>query len=260
MFENYGIQQIYSVCIKAISPVKIGDKQYGSNETILYLKDVEAGKLVEENSMRSAEGGQYSRRLVQWLTHNNINFVISKGVLSKRDFNFLLDSNIIKEENTLVSLREQYTADSEGFINLNHLPQPGIYCYDEQGNKIKGIDRDGKILLLGEDYAYQEITVDYSYIVEQAHTYSMGKDFLSNIIVKAEIQFLLKDDNDGEEYTGILIIPTANITGDINLIMGKKATPIVGDFAIQSVQSKTESREERSNYTLKILDRDINAI
>ena len=96
--------------------------------------------------------------------------------------------------------------------------------------------------------------------MEKAHAYSIGENFLSNIVVKAEIQFLLKDDNDGEEYTGILIIPTANIVGDINLIMGKKATPIVGDFAIQSVQSKTESREERSNYKLIILDRDITVI
>ena len=85
-------------------------------------------------------------------------------------------------------------------------------------------------------------------------------NFLSNIVVKAEIQFLLKDDSDGEEYTGILTIPTANVVGDINLIMGKKATPIVGDFAIRSVQSKTESRDERSNYSLKILDRDITVI
>ena len=102
--------------------------------------------------------------------------------------------------------------------------------------------------------------MDYSFEVEEAHKYSIGQDFLSNVIVKAEIQFLLKDDNDGEEYTGILIIPTANIVGDINLIMGKKATPIVGDFAIQSVQSKTESRDKRSNYSLIILDRDITVI
>ena len=119
---------------------------------------------------------------------------------------------------------------------------------------------DGKNLLVDEQYIEQEITVDYSFEVEEAHKYSIGQDFLSNIIVHAEIQFLLKDDNDGEEYTGILDIPTANIVGDINLIMGKKATPIVGDFAIQSVQSKTESRDKRSNYSLIILDRDITVI
>ena len=260
MFEQYGIQQIHSVCIKAISPLQIGDKWYGTNETILYLNDVEAGKLVEEKNNRTAEGGQNSPRLIQWLTHNNVNFLISKGVLSKRDFNFLLDSNIIKKEDIIISTREVHTADSSGIIIVQYPPIPGIYCYDDKGEKIKDVLRDDKQLSLGEEYAEKEITVDYSFIIDGAHTYSIGKDFLSNVVIKAEIQFLLKDDNDGMEYTGILEIPTANIVGDINLIMGKKATPIVGDFAIQSVQSKTESRGEHSNYTLKILDRDITVI
>ena len=259
MFEQYGIQQVYSISIKAISPTKIGNKTYGIGETILYLNDVEAGKLVEEKSTHTAEGGQNEPRLVQWLTHNNVNFLVSKGVMSKRDFNFLLDSNVIKQENVVVSTRETLTASSSGILKLQHIALPGVYCYDSQGNKISAA-REGKNLLVDDDYAEQKITVDYSFEVEEAHKYSIGQDFLSNVIVKAEIQFLLKDDNDGEEYTGILIIPTANIVGDINLIMGKKATPIVGDFAIQSVQSKTESREERSNYSLIILDRDITVI
>ena len=260
MFEQYGIQQIHSISIRANSPIQIGNKQYGVNEVILYLTDVEAGKLVEENTNRAAEGGQYSPRLVQWMTHNNVNFLVSKGVLSKRDFNFLIDSDIIKEENVFVSTRENHTVTSNGIITLNHIPQPGIYCYDIEGNKIKNVTIDNKHLSMSTSYAEQEITVDYSFQVEEAHTYSVGKNFLSNAVVKAEIQFLLKDDTDGKEYTGILTIPTCNVVGDINLIMGKKATPIVGDFAIQSVQSRTESRQGRSNYILKILDRDINEI
>lgn len=259
MFEQYGIQQIHSVIIKATTPTKIGNKWYGVGETILYLSDVESGRLREERSLRSAEGGQYERRLVQWLTHNNVDFGISKGVLSRRDFNILLDSNILTEENVIVSTRENLTSSSNGIVRLSHVPQPGVYCYDLQGNKIS-VERDGNVLQLPEGYFGQEITVDYSFMVNEAHTYSIGNDFLSNIIVSAEIYFLLKDDNDGEEYTGILTIPTANINGDINLIMGKKATPIVGDFAIRSVQSKTEGRDERSNYSLKILDRDITVI
>lgn len=260
MFEQYGIQQIHSVCIKAISPIQIGNKNYGNNETILYLTDVEAGKIVEEKSNRAAEGGPNNPRLVQWLTHNNVNFLISKGVLSKKDFNFLLDANIIKKEDIIVSTRETHICDSEGNIKVNYPPIPGVYCYDESGNKIKNVLRNETKLSLGKEYIEQEITVDYSFIINEAHAYSIGKNFLSNIVVKAEIQFLLKDDNDGEEYTGIITIPTANIVGDINLIMGKKATPIVGNFAIQNVQSKTESREEYSNYNLQILDRDITVI
>ena len=259
MFEQYGIQQIHSVCIKATCPIQIGDKWFGKGETILYLSDVEGGRLREETTTRAAEGGQNNPRLVQWLTHNNVNFLISKGVLSKRDFNYLLDSNIVHREDVVVSTREIHTASSEGMIRLEHEALPGIYCYDSQGNKIS-VAREDNNILVDEQYYEQEITVDYSFIIEDAHEYSIGKNFLSNIIVKAEIQFLLKDDNDGEEHTGILVIPTANIVGDINLIMGKKATPIVGDFAIQSVQSKTESREERSNYKLIILDRDITVI
>ena len=260
MLEKYGIQQVHSICIKATCPVQIGSKWFGQDEVILYLNDVEAGRLSEEKTVRAAEGGQNEPRLIQWLTHNNVNFLVSKGVLSKRDFNFLLDSNIIAKEDIVVSTREELESNSEGKVRLNHVPQPGIYCYDSNGDKIRNITRENKLITLGEEYKNQEITVDYSFMVEDAHEYSIGRDFLSNIVIKAEIQFLLKDDNDGEEYTGILTIPTANIVGDINLIMGKKATPIVGDFAIQSVQSKTESRDKRSNYSLTILDRDITVI
>lgn len=259
MFEQYGIQQIHSISLKATVPTKIGNKVYGIGETILYLKDIEAGKLREEKTTRNAEGGQNEPRLIQWLDHSNVDFLVSKGVLSKRDLNFLLDSNIIQMENVIISTREVHLVPSSGIVKLEHIALPGVYCYDLQGNKISAV-RDGKNLLVDDQYAEQEITVDYSFEVEEAHKYSIGQDFLSNIIVHAEIQFLLKDDNDGEEYTGILDIPTANIVGDINLIMGKKATPIVGDFAIQSVQSKTESRNKRSNYSLTILDRDITVI
>ena len=260
MFENYGIQQIKSVVIKTINPVKIGERQYGPKEVILYLTDVEAGKLDEEKNIRSAEGGQQNPRLIQWLTHHNVNFIISKGVMSKRDLNFLLDSNIINKEEIIISTRENHTVDSSGKVRLQHMPVPGIYCYDDKGNKIYDIVRSEYELTIGEDYVDKEITVDYSFIIEDAHIYSVGENFLSDIVVQAEIYFLLKDDNEGEEYTGILTIPTANIVGDINLIMGKKATPIVGDFAIQSVQSKTKSRDENSNYTLKILSKDIDEI
>lgn len=259
MFEHYGIQEIHSVVLKAINPIKIGNRLYGAGETILYLTNVEAGKLAEEKTTRAAEGGQNNPRLLQWLTHNNVNFLISKGVLSKRDFNFLLDSNIINQQNVVVYTRETPYVSSSGLVKLEHVALPGVYCYNSQGNKISVV-RDGKNLLVDEEYVEQQIIVDYSFEVEEAHAYSIGKNFLSNIIVHAEIQFLLKDDNNGEEYTGILDIPTANIVGDIDLIMGKKATPIVGDFAIQSVQSKTENREERSNYKLIILDRDITVI
>lgn len=259
MFEQYGIQQIHNISLKATVPTKIGNKTYGVGETILYIEDAEAGRLREEKTTRAAEGGQNEPRLVQWLTHNNVNFSVSKGVLSKRDLNFLLDSNIIQKENVAVSTRELHTVPSSGIVRLEHVALPGVYCYDSQGNKLS-IVRYGNEILVDEQYTEQEITVDYSFEVEEAHKYSIGQDFLSNIIVHAEIQFLLKDDNDGEEYTGILDIPTANIVGDINLIMGKKATPIVGDFAIQSVQSKTESRDKRSNYSLTILDRDITVI
>ena len=259
MFEQYGIQQIHSISLKATVPTKIGNKTYGVGEIILYIEDAEVGKLIEEKTTRAAEGGQNGPRLVQWLTHNNVNFSISKGVLSKRDLNFLLDSNIIQKENVAVSTRELHTVPSSGIVRLEHVALPGVYCYDSQGNKLSIVRYENEILV-DEQYTEQEITVDYSFEVEEAHKYSIGQDFLSNIIVHAEIQFLLKDDNDGEEYTGILDIPTANIVGDINLIMGKKATPIVGDFAIQSVQSKTESRDKRSNYSLTILDRDITVI
>lgn len=259
MFEQYGIQQIHSISLKATVPTKIGNKTYGVGETILYIEDAEAGRLREEKTARAAEGGQNEPRLVQWLTHNNVNFSVSKGVLSKRDLNFLLDSNIIQMENVVVSTRELHTVPSSGIVRLEHVALPGVYCYDSQGNKLSIVRYENEILV-DEQYTEQEITVDYSFEVEEAHKYSIGQDFLSNVIVHAEIQFLLKDDNDGEEYTGILDIPTANIVGDINLIMGKKATPIVGDFAIQSVQSKTESRDKRSNYSLIILDRDITVI
>ena len=259
MFEQYGIQQIHSISLKAISPTKIGNKIYGTGEIILYLTDVEGSRLREEKTTRVAEGGQNEPRLIQWLTHNNVNFLVSKGVLSKRDLNFLLDSNIIDQQNVIVSVRETHTVSSEGTVRLEHIPLSGIYCYDSYGNKIP-ILREDDFIFVDSDYENQEITVDYSFGIRNAHKYSIGQNFLSNIIVHAEIQFLLKDDNDGEEYTGILDIPTANIVGDINLIMGKKATPIVGDFAIQSVQSKTESRDKRSNYSLTILDRDITVI
>ena len=52
MFEQYGIQQIHSISIKPVSTIQINGKWYGPNEIILYLTDVEAGKLVEEKMLK----------------------------------------------------------------------------------------------------------------------------------------------------------------------------------------------------------------
>ena len=178
MFEQYGIQQIHSISLKATVPTKIGNKTYGIGEIILYIEDAEAGRLREEKTTRTAEGGQNEPRLVQWLTHNNVNFSVSKGVLSKRDLNFLLDSNIIQMENVVVSTREVHLVSSSGMVKLEHVALPGVYCYDSQGNKISVV-RNGKNLLVDDQYIEQEITVDYSFEVEEAHKYSIGQDFLS---------------------------------------------------------------------------------
>ena len=93
MLEQYGIQQIYSIAIKALSPVKIGNKQYGTNEVILYLKDVEAGKLVEDTS-KLEEKAEAIKNVKNFLLFNVI-YEMNAG--KDEEANFFFASNTLED-------------------------------------------------------------------------------------------------------------------------------------------------------------------
>lgn len=256
MLENYGIQELTELSIKAISPILLGGKQFAKGENILFLKHVEISNLQEETTSSSATGGSNSLSLVRWVTHGDINFTVQHGVLSQRELSLLVDSDILQLNSVEVSRREEKTVNSEKKITLDEIPTPdGCYCYDEQGNKLTGVGLNGKVLTFADSYRGKLITIDYHYIATGSIIqWIIGENFLSNVIVRVEAKVKLKDDVNGEERTGILIIPKANIEGSFNLYLGEKASPIVGNFVCRSVKNDTRKKGENANYSFTILN------
>lgn len=260
MLENYGIQELTSFCVKAISPTQIGTRIFGVGETLLYLTNVEIAKVEEGKGVTEASGGYVNPPLVRWLSSHDINFVIRRGVLSQKDLSFMLDSNFLNLESILVDRREEKTIQSNGTVLLKEVPVGNYFCYNENGDKYLNIPIDNKTLSFGTRNAGKMVTIDYQYAYQGAQRCTIGDNYLSNAIVKVEAKLLLKDDINGIEKTGILTIPRANLLGSMNLIIGEKAAPIVGDLVCYSIQSKTETKGRHTNYTFTMFNEDIDSL
>ena len=75
-----------------------------------------------------------------------------------------------------------------------------------------------------------EVIADYKFKYEdKTESLLIGKRLLEGYL-KLEGKIELKDDKDGLEKTGILIIPKITLVTDLSIRLGTEAQPMVGTF------------------------------
>ena len=237
MEELFGTKELYDISLKTTFPMKIGNKEYEEDETILRFDKIDISTLDVVKSRVAATGGFDNRPQIIWEQTRQINYSMKKGVLSKTNWAILTNSQIIKEGTSQgsvkISINEELESNEQGVITLKYAPDINskFFLYNKSsGAKITNYSISGKEVTISTPYT--DVIVEYRYLYDKdRETLLIGKRLLEGYL-KLEGKIELKDDKDGLEKTGILIIPKMTLVTDLSIRLGIEAQPIVGNFEI----------------------------
>ena len=125
-----------------------------------------------------------------------------------------------------------------------------MFLYKKNGEKIKDYLIEGKVITISEPYI--DIIADYMF--EYGGDYeslTIGKRLLAGYL-RLEGKIELKDDKDGLEKTGILVIPKITLVTDLSIRLGTEAQPMVGTF--EMIGFPVGSRGNSSVCTITFLE------
>lgn len=270
VLQEMGIKELEHVILKAK-----GDETYFNGhcfedgEPILYFRNIQIGLLSEDTRVVAAQGGFLNQPRVVWEERSNTTFQFSNGTLNPISLKMLLESNMLKEDKPRIPYQELVYLDKQGQGYLTHEPVPdgeGKIFYqgfarENLQNRIEGKldDQNRKKFYCGDNYADQEIMVNYYYYSENSGTiYTLSRERKANLY-SLEATFYLKDENDGRLHTGILEMPKVYIMSNINLRMGERADPTVGTFRIMAMPENYDGYESMV-WRITYLDEDIYGI
>lgn len=270
VLQEMGIKELEHVILKAKGDETYFNGHYFEDgEPILYFRNIQIGLLSEDTRVIAAQGGFLNQPRVVWEERSNTTFQFSNGTLNPISLKMLLESNMLKEDKPRIPYQELVYLDKQGQGYLTHEPVPdgeGKIFYqgfarENLQNKIEGKldDQNRKKFYCGDNYADQEIMVNYYYYSENSGTiYTLSRERKANLY-SLEATFYLKDENDGRLHTGILEMPKVYIMSNINLRMGERADPTVGTFRIMAMPENYDGYESMV-WRITYLDEDIYGI
>lgn len=262
MDQYFGHKELYSVVLRAKTPMQFGDRYIESEEPVLYFDSINMSVLSEQNRPIMARGGFGNMPRVIWDERSEVTFQLVDGVMSSAGMGILLGSNVVKKEPPEIL----YVPKKEGPFELNenhelyleHWPvEPQIrktfifeYGRDVVQKKVYGkriTDKkdpfddtknlpciqvfEDKNLSIPADIT-RTYVVDYYYKYEdEALIYSVQKERFNGLFT-LEAKFYSKDENEGINYTNVLYMPKVRVVSNINLRLGERADPTVSTFTV----------------------------
>lgn len=255
---NFGVQHVNTLIFRSLSNIDTGKKLLRKGETVLYLKDVELLNLETQKATYTAHS---TVPLLHWFVPTDMRLTIKKGVINSTDLALLLDSGIIEADYIKVSRREEKTVNKSGKITLSKKPIPQtLFCYYNGEMILNTPINNDNTITIGNDFIDKTVLVDYRFMTDKVQQYRIGPNILSNRHFEIEAQFEYKSDETGDEYTGIFIMPCANVVGEINFLLGDRVSPIVGNLACYFVEPITRGHGEKEFCTISFLKEDLEAL
>ena len=80
--ELVGVKELFDVSIRLNEPIKIGNREFEINETILHFDTAEIAQVRQNQSVKTAKGGFGNRQLIEWRMDTEGAFAITHGTLS----------------------------------------------------------------------------------------------------------------------------------------------------------------------------------
>lgn len=229
MENNYGIKELYSVALKATYNMEIGGRVYEPGEVVLCFDSIQVASLSENKTYTNASGGFENKTLITWDNTKNVTFNCTQGVVSKNSLAILSDSQLAKTlDKAVISVpiigEEQSPVN--GVITLKHKPNGTGFIYNKNTREKLFSNISSQEFAYGED-----IIADYNYdYTNGAQILTVGQRLL-NGYMRLEGKMRLKDDYDGHEKTGIIIIPKIEIASSLSIRLGRNADPMVSSFS-----------------------------
>lgn len=257
MEDVFGTKELYDVSIKTTFPMRIGNRNYEEEETILHFDDIEIASLDPVKSRIAAVGGFDNRPQVIWEQTRQINYTMKKGVLSKTSWAMLTNSQMITEGQQdapfKINCTEVLESDEHKQVTLKHKPCK-LFLYDKStGAKITDYTISEKIITISAPY--KEVIADYKYEYGgNRDVLKIGKRLLEGFL-SLEGKIELKDDKDGLEKTAVLIIPKITLVTDLSIRLGTDAQPFVGSF--EMIGFPVGSRGDSSVCTITFLEENL---
>jgi hypothetical protein len=235
MDNQFGMQELYSVQLKATYPIEINGKQIAAGEVVAAFDKIMMSKFDEINRQVAAQGGYFNRKLVVFTRTEGVNLAFTQGIFSKSQFGLMNNSHLLNIDtdikSVLISQRDELETDEDGIIELTQVPaDKWIFIYNkETGEKITGAQMLDKIHIQ-TPLVYTDVIVDYTYEYKNTVTQAIIGDPFMEGYLSLEGRTRFKDDVTGATHTAIIKIPKLKITSSLNLTLGENAQPVVGVF------------------------------
>lgn len=258
MEDNFGIKELYDVSLRCTFPMEINGRKYEENESIIKFDHIQIATLTERKVRNYASGGIGNTRLVDWEDTQEVDFILSEGIVSKTGLAILSNSLLQKNNNTtiIIPYSESLESDSDGVITtLNKVNNNNtLFIYNAQtGEKITPVEvNDNKIKI---EESYLLVIVDYTFNYEQnSSSYFIGKRLLNGYL-KLDGKFRLRDDEDGYTKTGIIEIPRVKLMSDLSMRLGRDVSPYVYRFNL--IGLPVGDKKEKYVCKINILEKEI---
>ena len=230
MEDIFGTKELYDISLKSTFPMKIGEREIEEGESILHFDKIDISMLDTVTSRVAAVGGFDNRPQVIWEQTKQINFSLKRGVMSKTSWALVTNSKMVhsqKGTKVKISYTEKVESDEFGKATLKYAPCK-LFLYNlENGQKITDYTIDEKVITVSAPYMGLLADYEFEYDNDSYETLTIGNRLLQGYLrLEGKIEF--KDDKDGLEKTGILVIPKLTLVTDLSIRLGKSAEPVVG--------------------------------
>lgn len=258
--EYFGHKELYSVVLRAKTPMKFGERYIEADEPVLYFDNLQMALLNEANRPIFARGGWANLPRIVWEERGEVSFQMVEGVMSAVGMGILLGANVLSRQDNVplyVNKKEgPFSIGEDGYVYLKHWPvdpnikKTFIFDFDRKAvqQKIYGKVIRGREDPFGEELPCiqlfqdknltipadnsREYLIDYYYEYgDEALIYTLQKERFNGLFT-LEGKFYSKDENEGMNYTNVLYMPKVRVVSNINLRLGERADPTVSSFNI----------------------------
>ena len=107
---KFGVREICDVVLRAKSTMKIGNKVFYKNESVLYFDTLKTSVLENATNTVYAQGGRGNARLIAWEGEKTITFTMEDALISPMGLSVLTGAGLVKaEEKSIIVHKTEIT-------------------------------------------------------------------------------------------------------------------------------------------------------
>lgn len=231
-FSLLGMKELYQVALKATFNMKIGNREVKAGEPITTFEKIQLGEIQEIKQRVSATGGYGNQAWVTWSSTKEVRFNFTQGVFSAVDLALLGNSYVEEDlEPTFVPMVEDLHVNELLEIETKYPAiKEGTYIYEDlSGKRIESFTVDDKVIKLEGVKPFENVKALYNFEYHGAKNIIIGRSLLKGFL-ELSGKTRLKNDETGQEVTGIIKIPRLTLESDLSITLGKNVPPVVASF------------------------------